>query len=969
MTEQELAKLRVLRKRQAFEPLEYAWMGLGDTSALEVPDPLVGVTEAPSDVHVLEPLVRVLRDPAYFGFTVKHLFGKTILPLQMAVLHELWWRPFPMLIGTRGLGKSWILALYSMLRMLLCQGVKIVVVGAGFRQARLIFEYAEELWMNAPIVRDLCGSRGGPKRELDRCVLRVGDSVMYAIPIGDGSKIRGLRANIIISDEFASLNNEIFENVVSGFAAVSMDPIEKVKAAARQAARERLGLCVREEDPELVVPGLNSNQTIISGTAYYAFNHFHDYWRRWKAIVESRGDPRVLADVFKGESPSNFNWRDYSVLRIPVDCLPAGFMDERHVSKARATIHVGQYLMEYGACLTGETPVLTAAGYRPVRDLKPGDRVMTHRGRFRPVRRVTCRHVDRQVVECVAPEAPACTLTAEHPVFCRGEWVPVGRADSATLPDWREDAAAAAPRFVGATTAVPLSFATGQALGRLLQTSPLDGDPALYELLDGSGSDTHLRPEVFAGPEPFLRGLALGLLGGRKGLCYLPARLHGERLTEQLLTLFGRYGIHLKVTRRAGGCYRFTQMKGASLKRARALLEGRPARGGDREVRFTKRFVDYVGPVYNLEVEEDNSYVLPVGAVHNCFQADSNGFFKRSLIEACVAGRPRNPIYHDSCGLLSYSAVLKGSPGMRYVMAVDPASENDNFSIVVLELWPDHRRIVHCWTTTRKRHRAKLASGLAAEEDFYSYAARKIRDLLRVFPCERIALDAQGGGVSVAEALGDSARLRDGEEPIYPAVDPEKPRDTDRMPGLHLLELIQFARADWVVEANHGLRKDLEDRVLTFPEFDSAVLGLAIEEDQLLGRVSPEAQKLYDTLEDCMMEIEELKDELATIVHTQTGTTMRDRWDTPEVRLAGGRRGRLRKDRYSALLMANMVARQAKGPAALAPSSPYSGGFAHELVHALKGRQQRAAPSWHNPEWYTAGVRGSYGAVVRKGGV
>jgi hypothetical protein len=56
------------------------------------------------------------------------------------------------------------------------------------------------------------------------------------------------------------------------------------------------------------------------------------------------------------------------------------------------------------------------------------------------------------------------------------------------------------------------------------------------------------------------------------------------------------------------------------------------------------------------------------------------------------------------------------------------------------------------------------------------------------------------------------------------------------------------------------------------------------------------------------MEIEELKNELSTIIITQT-LNGRDRWDTPEVKLPGNKKGRLRKDRYSALIMANMASR------------------------------------------------------------
>ena len=46
------------------------------------------------------------------------------------------------------------------------------------------------------------------------------------------------------------------------------------------------------------------------------------------------------------------------------------------------------------------------------------------------------------------------------------------------------------------------------------------------------------------------------------------------------------------------------------------------------------------------------------------------------------------------------------------------------------------------------------------------------------------------------------------------------------------------------------------------------------------------------------------------MTQTSTGSGGRDRWDTPEVKLPNGKKGKLRKDRYSALVIANMLARQ-----------------------------------------------------------
>ena len=123
--------------------------------------------------------------------------------------------------------------------------------------------------------------------------------------------------------------------------------------------------------------------------------------------------------------------------------------------------------------------------------------------------------------------------------------------------------------------------------------------------------------------------------------------------------------------------------------------------------------------------------------------------------------------------------------------------------------------------------------------------------------------------------------------------------------------MVQFARADWTAQANHGLRKDLEDKMLLFPRFDQLSLVLALDAENA-DITTADFNNLYDNQSDCILEIEELKNELTTIVmsQTSTGSGGRDRWDTPEVKLPNGKKGKLRKDRYSALVIANMLARQ-----------------------------------------------------------
>ena len=207
-------------------------------------------------------------------------------------------------------------------------------------------------------------------------------------------------------------------------------------------------------------------------------------------------------------------------------------------------------------------------------------------------------------------------------------------------------------------------------------------------------------------------------------------------------------------------------------------------------------------------------------------------------------------------------------------------------------------------------------------------------------------MDAGGGGIAVMESLHDSDKIKEGELPIWPVIDDDKPKDTDDHRGLHILEMCQFSKYDWLAEANHGMRKDFEDKVLLFPMFDSVSLGIANVEDGLKGRN-------YDTLEQCVMEIEDLKDELTMIQITQTATG-RDKWDTPETVIGTGKKGKLRKDRYSSLLMANMAARTlSRMPEATIYN--FYGGFA-----TLEKSKDKTGEDFSGPNWFTDGMNGIY---------
>ena len=560
----------------------------------------------------------------YISFVCSQILNVNLLPYQAVILRELWHRKFPMLIATRGGAKTYLLAVYCILRCLLLPGRKVIVAGAGFRQSKMIYDYCTTIWNNAPILRDSCGNNDGPKGGTDAVYFNIGDSRTTFIPIGPaGDTIRGYRAQDILADEFSSHNQEIFEHVIAGFGAVASSPQEKVIEHARKQLSKNLKIdYIETKDKEV------SNQIVISGTAYYHFNHFAQYWEKWKKIIHSYGDLDKLNEIFGGSIPEDFDWKDYSIIRLPYNLLPKGYMDAGNIARSKATLSKSLFQMEF---------------------------------------------------------------------------------------------------------------------------------------------DT-------------------------------------------------------------------------------------------------------------------------------IFSKDSDGFYKATLIENATANS-YNKIEKAS-GVINFFPKLSGDTNLQYYMGVDTASQVDNFAITILEIQPDHRRIVYCWTTNAKDFKEKRKTNEIQDTDFFKYCIKKIRLLMTRFNITKIAIDSQGGGRAIYEGLHDKDNLQKGEQLIWEVIDTTKKNDSDAEEGLHIVELINFAKQEYNTISNNGMKKDFEDRNLLFPEYNNAVLAFY---DSINN-------PFFIEMEDCILDIEELKVELTKIMVTITANG-RERFDTPEIKVSGSAKGRDKKDRYTSLLMANMSAR------------------------------------------------------------
>lgn len=324
------------------EFLDNIYLELGDTYTMQTDNPIKLMT----DKHLVpEEIVRLCSHEAYLSFGVKHILNMNLFPYQMVILSMLWTKRLPILLGARGCAKTTLLAVYLALRALLDQGIKIIVTGAGLRQSGVVFSALEQIWENAPVLRDICGGNedNRPKRTILGYEWKVGKSIITGIPVGTGDKIRGLRANIIAADEMASINPEIFETVIRGFAVVqSQDTFNVVKHEYQKRLLTELDLDVDaflNAENEHILLGLTGNQIILSGTANYQFNHFFKYYEDYNKIILNEGKLDHNHHIK--------NWQEYAVIRIPFHKLPPGLMDETILEQGQAVMDTIIYQMEY----------------------------------------------------------------------------------------------------------------------------------------------------------------------------------------------------------------------------------------------------------------------------------------------------------------------------------------------------------------------------------------------------------------------------------------------------------------------------------------------------------------------------------------------------------------------------------------------------------------------------------------------
>jgi hypothetical protein len=266
------------------------------------------------------------------------LLNVDLAPIQRIVLRDMWFKNYVITVAGRGFGKTFLLGVNAALHALLYPGYRVGLIAPSFRQSKMIFSEVEKLYQRSPILREATAKK--PTRGADTCFLKFrgtdqsNGSYIEALPIGvDGAKIRGSRFYLIQIDELAQMPTDVIDLVVRPMAAVSLEPMLRVREKERQEELIAEGLAMEEDFIDE-----SANKMIMTSSGYFKFNHmWHRMKSYWKAMDEEKENTK------------------YAVHQVPYTSLPKGFLDEENIREARRTMSHIEFVMEYEAAMVSDS--------------------------------------------------------------------------------------------------------------------------------------------------------------------------------------------------------------------------------------------------------------------------------------------------------------------------------------------------------------------------------------------------------------------------------------------------------------------------------------------------------------------------------------------------------------------------------------------------------------------------------------
>jgi hypothetical protein len=279
------------------------------------------------------------------AFTSELFLGVKLFPFQAMAIKGMMVSDYSMFVFSRGMSKTFSTAIYVLLECMLNPKANIGVIAGSFRQSKQIFQKMEDILQKpeAKLARD-CGVK--ITKGTDQWTLQIGGSRAIALPLANGERLRGFRFNRIVLDEFLTIPEKIFSEVIIPFLGVIDNPIEREEMHNLESQIIERGE-MREED-RYVWP---NNKLIILSSPSFKFEYMYKLYKKYESLIF--GENMTSEEEEEADEGADDAYR--LIMQLSYDCAPKRLYDQNLLKQAKATMSEMQFKREFGAQFVDES--------------------------------------------------------------------------------------------------------------------------------------------------------------------------------------------------------------------------------------------------------------------------------------------------------------------------------------------------------------------------------------------------------------------------------------------------------------------------------------------------------------------------------------------------------------------------------------------------------------------------------------
>lgn len=279
------------------------------------------------------------------AYSSELFLGVRLFPFQSMAIKGMMVSDYSMFVFSRGMSKTFSTAIYILLECLLTPKANIGVIAGSFRQSKMIFLKIEDILSkpDAKLAKD-CGF--SLQKGTDMWTLKIGNSQAIALPLANGERLRGFRFNRIVLDEFITIPEKIFIEVILPFLGVIENPPEREEMHNLENELIEAGKMTEEE--RYVWP---NNKLIILSSPSFKFEYMYKLYKKYEALIFGE-DASQEDDDSEDRLPDNA-YR--LIMQLSYDCAPKTLYDAPLLKQAKATMSEMQFAREFGAQFVDES--------------------------------------------------------------------------------------------------------------------------------------------------------------------------------------------------------------------------------------------------------------------------------------------------------------------------------------------------------------------------------------------------------------------------------------------------------------------------------------------------------------------------------------------------------------------------------------------------------------------------------------